>query len=820
MASKVLYPPSIDSSMPAFVNTNGCRIYFSLSKFNASSDFKNIHVAIRKQVGGISVVNTNYSMGATGIVINVPAKAEEDGTYSAVIPKEYLRNGWEIGTIYKIQIRLSAVEYSSGVGQAVWLNENAGYFSEWSTVCIVKPIAVPKLKVTNFNFYDDINVDTTSLECFIDTSTLDISGQYSNQDTSEVLKTYQMSLYEVVNNHNVLLEESDVLYSANYELNQFKYLFQTELEEQKNYILTISIETLNGYKNSIDFYFETTIFYSDEIDAHIITVDNDVTETMDSLTSVAAEGEEGRIGYKIYSPSDEVYTGNICIRRADSRDNFKTWTDIKVITVKTKALNELPIYYDYTIESGVWYKYGIQAVNGEGERGVLNKMATPIMREFDYTFLLGKDNTQLKIKFDNTLSGYTIVRGDGQADTIGGKYPVVQRNAALGYKSFSLGGLISFNMDEQELFVSKQDVYKYPSIVQYYENYNRQHYISQYDYIYEREFRQKVIEFLDNGEPKLLKSPTEGNIIVRLLNFSFEGKQELSRMIYSFSCSAVEIDDYNMESCLSYKFYELADYELDFDSSEVKIGQITGEYPAGTDIISLIKDKYNVQLSEDYSQRVISMQGLKITINSNPGIAVFNSDKTAIGNIIIYNNKEIYINDISREYDFGEVVISEYDTLKVKENVDITVDFLFTAKKEKTVHKQKETKELVRGVGQLADIISPSESLYSKIYAKYYIDWTEKYRELLSVSEITITAAPNAVFLIKDEGSVDTGSEEDFYQECNETGVLTFGGDVDLKEIKYIGIREDGGKIDTTVPSDSLIDYHYLLMQGLYKGGL
>jgi hypothetical protein len=274
-----------------------------------------------------------------------------------------------------------------------------------------------------------------------------------------------------------------------------------------------------------------------------------------------------------------------------------------------------------------------------------------------------------------------------------------------------------------------------------------------------------------------------------------------------------------MESCLNYKFYELADYELDFDSSEVKIGQITGEYPMGTDIISLIKDKYNVQLSEDYSQRVISMQGLKITINSNPGIAVFNSGRTAVGNIIVYNNKEIYINDISREYDFGEVVISEYDTLKVKENVDITVDFLFTAKKEKTVHKQKETKELVRGVGQLADIISSSESLYSKIYAKYYIDWTDKYRELLSVSEITITAAPNAVFLIKDEGSVDTGSEEDFYQECNETGVLTFGGDVDLKEIKYIGIREDGVEIDTTVPSDSLIDYHYLLMQGLYKGG-
>ena len=37
---------------------------------------------------------------------------------------------------------------------------------------------------------------------------------------------------------------------------------------------------------------------------------------------------------------------------------------------------------------------------------------------------------------------------------------------------------------------------------------------------YERNFKLKVLDWLTNGRPKLMRSPTEGNYIVRLTNVS------------------------------------------------------------------------------------------------------------------------------------------------------------------------------------------------------------------------------------------------------------------------------------------------------------
>ena len=44
--------------------------------------------------------------------------------------------------------------------------------------------------------------------------------------------------------------------------------------------------------------------------------------------------------------------------------------------------------------------------------------------------------------------------------------------------------------------------------------------LSSENFLIERIFREKVEEFLNDGEPKLFKSPSEGNIIVSLMNVS------------------------------------------------------------------------------------------------------------------------------------------------------------------------------------------------------------------------------------------------------------------------------------------------------------
>jgi hypothetical protein len=41
----------------------------------------------------------------------------------------------------------------------------------------------------------------------------------------------------------------------------------------------------------------------------------------------------------------------------------------------------------------------------------------------------------------------------------------------------------------------------------------------------------------------LFKSPAEGNILVRLIDFSFSPKGEINNLVYDFSCEGNEIDD-------------------------------------------------------------------------------------------------------------------------------------------------------------------------------------------------------------------------------------------------------------------------------------
>jgi hypothetical protein len=59
---------------------------------------------------------------------------------------------------------------------------------------------------------------------------------------------------------------------------------------------------------------------------------------------------------------------------------------------------------------------------------------------------------------------------------------------------------------------------------------------------------------LNNGEPKLYRSPTEGNYIVRLMNNSLSPMDQVGRMLHSFQTNAYEIADYNYENLNNYGF--------------------------------------------------------------------------------------------------------------------------------------------------------------------------------------------------------------------------------------------------------------------------
>jgi hypothetical protein len=57
----------------------------------------------------------------------------------------------------------------------------------------------------------------------------------------------------------------------------------------------------------------------------------------------------------------------------------------------------------------------------------------------------------------------------------------------------------------------------------------------------EKEFKMEVMNWLNNGEPKLFRSPAEGNYLVRLMNISLSPNDTLGRMIHTFSATAYEV---------------------------------------------------------------------------------------------------------------------------------------------------------------------------------------------------------------------------------------------------------------------------------------
>ena len=98
-------------------------------------------------------------------------------------------------------------------------------------------------------------------------------------------------------------------------------------------------------------------------------------------------------------------------------------------------------------------------------------------------------------------------------------------------------------------FGSKEDLFQ--KEWQQYQRYeqSRPDITNRINFLYERKFRERVIDFLYNKHAKLLKSPTEGNIIVRLQDVNFTPNQSLSRGVYEFSAIVIEVDEANLQNC-------------------------------------------------------------------------------------------------------------------------------------------------------------------------------------------------------------------------------------------------------------------------------
>ncbi len=267
----------------------------------------------------------------------------------------------------------------------------------------------------------------------------------------------------------------------------------------------------------------------------------------------------------------------VAIRRGSAEENFEYWDDL-IILYRTDGQKEYSYNYkdtvsssvmvypsntkdktivafaDNTVKSGVLYKYYLQAISGNIRIGKTQAQENFVV--FDNAFLSTRGKT-LVIKYDAEFTGFKRTKLDTKTETLGSKYPFIRRNGAVDYKQITLSGLISYLADEEQLFCSQDYLHNlsfYDETT--YNKYKKRYNINPYnDTITERNFREKVLDFLYSDNVKLFRTSQEGNILVKLMDITLTPKQELGRHIYSFSCTAYEVADDGVPNYQKYQVY-------------------------------------------------------------------------------------------------------------------------------------------------------------------------------------------------------------------------------------------------------------------------
>ena len=567
--------------------------------------------------------------------------------------------------------------------------------------------------------------------------------------------------------------DSGILYSNPYSPNEINYTLNYQLEEGTQYRVDITYTTNNYYTSTQSYNFIIISYGIDRLNATITALD---------------DLDEGRVKIHILSTKDETFFGNVTIRRTSSNSNFQVWEDIYTISIVASEKLDLT-WYDYTVESGVWYKYCAQKTNERGDRGPIIQIDSPIMLNLEDSYL-SANGKHLKLKFDNQISSFQHTISETKTDTIGSQFPYIRRNGNMNYRQFPITGLITSFCDEQELFTSKDEIYGESKNL--YKEYNSEQNISDYrDFIYEKKFRDKVLDFLYEDSVKLFRSTTEGNILVKLMDITLTPNQTLGRMLYSFSANAYEIDESNLVNYNKYNIQLSGETVSYIEGTFSKIGQLYGEFRKNTNIFSIISEKY----AESSKTGVINvpqyLSYLKVEFNSKPYLIVDGSNpRPALPNEKSNNLVQGYImtingkNVIVKERGFYELRDEGINITSLVFPVDcnVTIDYVYVYTKEEDTRRKVDRVYYTQKVGQLFGTFDIKDLLINKVYSKYFEDTKTYYQKLVSINGINVEANPGVVIYVQ-----DSEDESLFRHVIGETGVLQLYSDDAVIQGFYFG---------------------------------
>lgn len=424
-----------------------------------------------------------------------------------------------------------------------------GYFS---TAAIVKYTSVPTVEIQGLKSYSTAAQQT------------DYVGEYSSSDPTERVKYYSFYLRD--ENGKIVDSVTDSIHNSNSDTVssttigqsiRSSDLFSTKIQMDKDKLYTVQyvVKTTNNM-------ILTSLVY------------NIIRRAMVPLDGIqfyaTPHPDYGYIALELdYNNSKIDRVGTYLLSRTYKKDGVQIKEKLKKINLAYDLSNDNP-YNDYTIEHGIKYQYMIERINNAGvyslpvlaklgpvpmspaEQAAAQNRPTEISASFEDAFLYdGK--RQLRIRYNPKVSSFKKDVLETKTDTIGGKFPFIFRNGSVSYKEFPISGLISrlenecFDLGPSELAPKRESTVSSGSANSY-----SLTDLSDENIRAERQFKMEVLDFLTDGKPKLFRSPTEGNYLVRLMNTSLTPEDTLGRMLHTFSCTAYEIGECDYDTLLSY----------------------------------------------------------------------------------------------------------------------------------------------------------------------------------------------------------------------------------------------------------------------------
>lgn len=503
-----LYPPIIEGALPAFYG-DVITVSYTLNRGVGYEDIYGFSLIIKSTVTN-EIIRVRQVYGKPSSAINFSLSKLRDEKYDLLA-----------GGFYKIQLAF------------LDKNNNVGHYSNVGIAKYLGPKPpVLSIKTDSFN----------SVGCF--TGTYTPSGVYEEDgvlkhdtkegDITEKVYSYTFSLYD--SNGQLIETSGEVLHNSTEDVGLVQrdnWFPRYGLDNGSVYRLVYSITTINNLKIST---------------VAVVQPNKDEQGYVPNNLQLIADysDENGVVTLMIKSnlPNDirNLVYGKFQIFKTSSKDEYKSKERIAYFSLENQDIFE-KVFKDFTVESGYKYRYVLQQINDYGiysEEVHSNEVS--VFYEHMYLF---DGVRQLKIKFNPKVSTFKNTIFETKTDTIGSKYPFILRNPTVKYKEFNLSGLISYHMDEENLFLSDAEIWRLSNKNELMPDEFKTHNLTDESISAEKVFKNYVLDWLNNGEIKMLKTATEGVFLVRLMNVSLSPNDTVGRMLHTFTATAYEVQDFS-----------------------------------------------------------------------------------------------------------------------------------------------------------------------------------------------------------------------------------------------------------------------------------